>query len=80
MDNPFALIFEKLTEIDKKVSIQQPIEPAAEIIDRKELMRRLKISEPTAIMWERKKKIPSFKIGSAIRYNWHKVLKALEGK
>lgn len=54
--------------------------PQGEVIDRKELCKRLKISEPTAIAWEKKKKIPSFKIGSAVRYRWDKVLERLEKK
>jgi excisionase family DNA binding protein len=49
-----------------------------EIIDRGELCKRLGISEPTAIRWEQKKKIPCFRIGSSVRYNWQKVLQSLE--
>lgn len=50
----------------------------AEIIDRAELCKRLDISEPTVIRWEGKGKIPSLRVGDRVRYNWHKVLKALE--
>jgi hypothetical protein len=49
-----------------------------EIIDRKELGERLNITEPTNIRWEKKKKIPVMKIGSAVRYNWRAVIKSLE--
>lgn len=51
-----------------------------EIINRGELCKRLNITEPTAIRWEKKGAIPFFRIGSAIRYNWPKVIEALENK
>jgi hypothetical protein len=51
---------------------------AAEIINRDELCKRLDITEPTAIRWEKKGKIPCFRIGSNVRYNWPKVIEALE--
>lgn len=49
-----------------------------EIIDRKELAKRLNITTPTIIRWEKKKKIPVMRVGSAIRYNWKAVVKSLE--
>lgn len=52
-------------------------EKPKEIIDRKTLISRLDISEPTAIRWQQKGKIPYLKIGSAIRYDWHSVIEAL---
>lgn len=52
----------------------------SEIIDRAELCKRLAITEPTVIRWQKKNLIPCFRIGSAVRYNWQAVLKALEGK
>jgi len=48
------------------------------IINGKELMARLMISEPTLIRWRKKGKIPYYAIGSAIRYDLQKVLNALE--
>lgn len=51
-----------------------------EIIGRDELCRRLNITEPTVIRWERKGKLPSFRIGSNVRYNWKRVIEMLEGK
>lgn len=56
-----------------------PVKPV-EIIDRKTLISRLDISEPTAIRWQQKGKIPYLKIGSAIRYEWHSVVEALTVK
>lgn len=55
-------------------------EKPVEIIDRKTLIARLDISEPTAIRWQQKGKIPYLKIGSAIRYDWHSVVEALTVK
>lgn len=52
----------------------------AEIINRNELCKRLDITEPTVIRWEKKGLIPSFSIGSSVRYNWHTVLASLEKK
>ena len=49
-----------------------------EIIDREELCKRLAITSPTVIRWEKKGKIPRLSIGSSIRYNWHAVIEALE--
>ena len=50
----------------------------ADIIDRATLCKRLNITEPTVIRWEKKGKIPVMRIGSSIRYNWQTVIKALE--
>lgn len=49
-----------------------------EIIEGKTLIERLIISEPTLIRWRQKGKIPYLTIGSAIRYDWFKVLEAIE--
>ncbi|RQP19920.1 MAG: hypothetical protein EAS52_00820 [Parapedobacter sp.] len=52
-----------------------------EIIDSKTLLKRLAISEPTLIRWRQKGIIPYIGLhGSVIRYNWPKVLEALESK
>lgn len=82
MDNPFDVIMAELQEIKANVAaIPQPqAAPAAEIINTEELCRRLDITEPTAIKWRKRKKIPSFMIGSAVRYNWPEVVKFLETK
>jgi predicted DNA-binding transcriptional regulator AlpA len=60
--------------------MQRTPEKRPEIIDRDELCRRLNITEPTVIRWEKKGKIPRMEIGSAVRYDWNKVLAALEAK
>lgn len=49
-----------------------------EIIDTKTLLSRLDLSEPTVIRYRQKGVIPFLQVGSAIRYNWPKVLEVLE--
>lgn len=75
---------EELTALIEGVirrSLERPNETAeTEIVGREELCRRLAITEPTAIRWEKKGHLPSFRIGSNVRYNWQKVLGALENR
>lgn len=82
MLNPFDVIIEKLDGLESKITASSTIlaAPPTEIINRDELCKRLNISEPTAIRWEKKNLIPHFRIGSNVRYNWPKVIEALEGK
>lgn len=67
------------TALENAAPLLEPIskEPS-EIIDSKTLMERLDISEPTVIRWRQKGKIPYLQIGTAIRYDYPKVLAALE--
>ncbi len=51
-----------------------------EIIDRAELCKRLSITEPTVIRWEKKGKIPCLHLGKSVRYKWEEVITALEKK
>ena len=83
MQNPFDLINEKLDRLESKFATPSTSKLPAipiEIIGRGELCKRLDITEPTAIRWERKGKIPCFRIGSNVRYNWQNVINQLEGK
>jgi hypothetical protein len=65
--------------LKKILNSPSPSQPS-EIIDRAELCKRLDITEPTAIRWEKKGVIPCLRIGSSCRYNWPKVIEALESK
>ena len=49
-----------------------------EIIDGKTMMERLDISEPTLQRWRNKGRIPYIQQDNVVRYNWPKVLEALE--
>ena len=77
--NPFDAIIEHLNNLEEKVTAigNLPHTQKIEIINREELCKRLDITEPTAITWEKKGKIPSFRIGSNVRYNWPLVIEAL---
>lgn len=70
-----------IAEVFKELTANSSSSPTKEeIIDRPELCRRLNLVEPTIIKWEKKGKIPSLRVGSAVRYNWQQVLQALEKK
>lgn len=82
MSNPFDVILLEIGEV-KAMLKESPTLPAPlpiEIIDRAELCKRLDITEPTAIRWEKKGSIPCFRIGSNVRYNWHSVVSSLENR
>lgn len=74
----FIALIEKA--IDKKLGCSNKPAPVIEVINRTELKKRLDITEPTVIRYEKKGKIPCFHIGSSVRYNWHEVINSLEGK
>jgi hypothetical protein len=79
LNNPFEQIYQELTEIKERVnSLSNPTAEQIEIITRAELLKRLNISEPCAIRWGKSGKIPELRIGSNVRYNWPKVVEALE--
>lgn len=66
--------------VNKKLECSNQPAPVIEVINRTELKNRLGITEPTVIRWEKKGKIPCFRIGSNVRYNWQNVINQLEGK
>ena len=53
-------------------------EEVGEVIKEDELCRRLELSRTTISSYRRKNKIPYLKVGNNIRYEYEKVLKALE--
>ena len=78
--NEFKLLMMDLVNDCLQHTSKDKDSPPTEIINRGELCTRLAITEPTAIRWEKKGKIPCFRIGSNVRYNWHNVINVLEGK
>lgn len=78
--NPFEIILQQLAEIKEALPKPGEDKEPIEVIDRKELMKRLSITEPTAIRWGRRGKLPELRIGNAVRYNWPEVVAALNGK
>jgi hypothetical protein len=81
MSNPFEEILQELKDIKTTLSSAQTVPSLqVEIIDRPELMKRLNITEPTAITWGKRGVIPELRIGSNVRYNWYAVVQALENR
>lgn len=83
MNNPFDEFDKRLINIESLLLNLQPKEslpkdePYVKPINTKELCAFLGITEPTVIRWRKKKKIPFFQIGSAVRFNLSEVLKSL---
>jgi len=53
---------------------------ADELIDKREIAARLKISTRSVDEWQRSGKIPYLKIGKTVRYRWPDVLAHLQDK
>ena len=82
MYNPFDSISQLLNDILERLNniSANPPPHAIEIITQDELCKRLMTSKPTLIRWVKKKKIPSIRIGRSVRFNWQKVIEALESQ
>jgi hypothetical protein len=81
-NNPFDILHDEI-KILKELITKLPIQTGSlpdEIIDRKELCKRLAVSEPTAIRLGRRGDIPEIKLGDSIRYNWRTVVECLDKK
>lgn len=81
-NNPFDAITNRLEAIERLLTkVPETITaPTADIINRVELCKRLSITIPTAIRWEKKGKIPCFRIGSNVRYNYTEVINVMQAK
>jgi len=63
--------------IEKRKAVPDlPAQGEVGLIDRAELIKRLRVTEQTVIRYEKKGKIPSHRIGDAARYDWNEVKKA----
>lgn len=80
IENPFSIILQELAEIKAAIAIPREENNPIEVIDRKALCKRLAITEPTAIRWGKRGKIPEIHIGYSVRYNWPEVIKSLENQ
>jgi DNA-binding transcriptional MerR regulator len=82
MHNPFEEIAQRLNFIEnllQNINIEGiKIEPKPEIMTGEQLCEKLDVTIQTLIRWRQKGKIPYFQIGSSIRYDFKKVLNALE--
>lgn len=54
------------------------METKSEILDVAEIAKRLQITSRTAYEMTRTGKIPSFRVGGSIRYDWNDVLATLK--
>lgn len=65
--------------VDQKFSeMKTEKEEISEVIREDELCKRLSLSRTTISTYRRNNKIPYLKVGNNIRYEYEKVLKALE--
>ena len=58
----------------------EDLQPPQDLLTEKEVLKKLGITQPTISKWRQKGKIPFVRVGSSIRYDLGKVIKALEGK
>lgn len=70
---------EELQATNAKGTPKEATEGAPPITQR-ELCKYLGITEPTALRWRKKGKIPCMTIGSAVRFDLNDVLEALKKK
>jgi hypothetical protein len=71
-------IIARLDTLEEMLTKQAPAASSAKPVTTKELCAFLGITEPTAIRWRKKKAIPYYTIGSAVRYDLPKVIASLE--
>lgn len=78
--NPFAPFYEELdslraqlNEIAKSRSV-----PQIEIIDGDNLCKKLGITRQTLFRWRKQNRIPFIQQGAVVRYDFNKVVQALE--
>jgi excisionase family DNA binding protein len=85
MDNPFEQINDRLVTIEKilhefqeSAGLPTILPPSKEkLLSIKQLCEHLKITEPTALRWRKKGKIPFYNIGASIRFKLSEVLDSL---
>jgi excisionase family DNA binding protein len=83
MSSVFVLTQEQLSEavenaVLKALKAYGPNKSQSTLIDRKELMKRLNVSEPTLIAWGQKGKVPEIRIGKSVRYDYEAVKEKLK--
>jgi hypothetical protein len=82
MVNPFEEILSELKEVKERLaSMPQAAAPdSPEIITDEQLCVRLGVCRQTTTRLREKKRIPFFTVGTAIRYDFKKVIAALEAR
>ena len=79
-NNPFEQLADELNSIKIQLAEITELKPQAEIISDKTLCERLEVTRQTLGRWRKQNRIPFIQIGSVIRYDYNKVLEALEKK
>lgn len=69
-------LLNRIERLEKILTEREPIKE--ELIDRKELCKRLSVSAPTIIKMEKKGQLPSSRKGRRVFYDYNKVKEALE--
>jgi excisionase family DNA binding protein len=73
-----AFLLEEVRSLKEMLSSREPATASTRPVSTKELCAYLGVSVPTVIRWRKKEVIPFFTIGSAVRFDVTKVVKALE--
>jgi excisionase family DNA binding protein len=58
--------------------IENTQSPIPELITRKELGKRLGISQPTVLRLDREGRVKSFRVGGQVRYRWDEIFAELQ--
>ena len=69
---------QQVQQLQQQVQQLQHEPPPVELINGRQLCKRLQISEPTLIRWREAGRIPYLAIGGAYRYDLNAVIKALK--
>lgn len=76
--NPFEHLADELSSIKSQLEELTELKPKAEIISDKTLSERLEVTRQTLGRWRNQGRIPFIQVGSIIRYDYNKVIQALE--
>lgn len=81
--NPFESLWDKLISIEREIQelkAEKATKQDLEIIDGPTLCERININRQTLGKWRKQNKIPFIQNNGIIRYDYNKVIEALEGK
>jgi hypothetical protein len=82
LQNPFECINEKLENfnatLNQIVQNQTTTTPGPLILTGDQIQEKLNITRQTLFRWRKQKRIPFIQVGSIIRYDFHKIVEALE--
>ena len=73
-----AFLLEEVQALKAMLSHKESPVNSTKPVTTQELCKFLGVSVPTVIRWRKKEVIPFYTIGSAVRYDLQKVVKALE--